>query len=243
MPALFLPRPTVVVYPLLALMEDQRRRLESLGIGCALFRGGQSPRERDSAEAAVERGRAKIVITNPECLANPRLLSFLKEASPSHVAIDEAHCVSEWGESFRPSYLELGRVVEALAPPALSAFTATASPIVFDAVARILFGGEPYRVVEGDPDRPNISYGVVRTLSREHSLVRLARELPRPLIVFCSSREGSQMLARLLSERLGETEVRFYHAALERPEKTAIEAWFLSSERGILCSTCAYGIP
>jgi ATP-dependent DNA helicase RecQ len=242
LPALLLPNPTVVVYPLLALMEDQRRRLGSLGIACALFRGGMSPQERRAAEASVEGGEAKIVISNPECLGNPRLLDFLREARPSHLAIDEAHCVSEWGESFRPAYLEMGRIVEALDPPALSAFTATASPTVFEAVARILFGDSPYRVIEGDPDRPNISYAVVRTLSREHSLVRLAKELPRPLIVFCSSREGAQMLARLLSERLGEPEIRFYHAGLERPEKKAVEEWFFSSERGILCSTCAYGM-
>ena len=242
LPALFLPRPTIVVYPLLALMEDQRRRLESSGLGCALFRGGQSPQERAKAESAVEKGEAKIVITNPECLVHPRLSSFLKEIRPSHIAIDEAHCVSEWGETFRPSYLELGKIVEILDPPALSAFTATASPAVFEAVARILFGTSPYRVVEGDPDRPNIRYAVVRTLSREHSLLRLAREMPRPLLVFCSSREGAQMLARLLSDRLGEGEIRFYHAGLERGEKKAVEGWFLASEQGILCSTCAYGM-
>jgi ATP-dependent DNA helicase RecQ len=242
LPALLLPGPTVVVYPLLALMEDQRRRLASLGIDCALFRGGQSDEERRAAEAAVERGEAKIVIANPEVLGSPRLMGFLKEARPSHLAIDEAHCVSEWGMSFRPSYVELGRIAEALSPPALSAFTATASPTVFEAVARILFGGSSYGVIEGDPDRPNISYSVLRTLSREHSLVRLARELPRPLIVFCSSREGTQMLARLLSERLPETETRFYHAGLEKPEKKAVEKWFFASECGALVSTCAYGM-
>lgn len=242
LPAVFLPHPTIIIYPLLALMEDQRRRLESLGLGCALFRGGQSREERTRAESSIERGEAKIVITNPECIGNPRLLAFLKDAHPSHIAIDEAHCVSEWGESFRPSYLELGRIVETLAPPALSAFTATASPAVFEAVARILFGDTAYRVVEGDPDRPNISYSVLRTLSREHSLVRLAKEMPRPLIVFCSSREGAQLLARMLTERLGDTEVRFYHAGLERHEKKTIEEWFFSSDRGILCSTCAYGM-
>jgi ATP-dependent DNA helicase RecQ len=242
LPALLLPRPTVVVYPLLALMEDQRRRLDSLGIACALFRGGQTPEERRAAESLIEREEAKIVISNPECLGNPRLLDFLKGARPSHVAIDEAHCVSEWGESFRPAYLELEKMVEALDPPALSAFTATASPTVFEAVARILFGGAQYRVIEGDPDRPNISYSVVRTLSREHSLIRLAREMPHPLIVFCSSREGAQMLARLLIERLDEAEVRFYHAGLERSEKKRIEEWFFDSSDGTLVSTCAYGM-
>jgi ATP-dependent DNA helicase RecQ len=242
LPALLLPGPTVVAYPLLALMEDQRRRLESLGIPCAVFRGGMDSAERAGAERSVERGEAKIVISNPECLGTPRLLDFLKEARPSHLAIDEAHCVSEWGETFRPAYLDMGRIADALAPPALSAFTATASPTVFEAVARLLFGGAAYRVVTGDPDRPNISYAVLRTLNREHSLVRLAREMPRPLLVFCSSREGVQIVSRLLRERLSDSEIRFYHAGLERPEKKRIEEWFFDSDRGILASTCAYGM-
>jgi ATP-dependent DNA helicase RecQ len=242
LPALLLPRPTVIVYPLLALMRDQARRLGELGIPCALFRGGMGPEERKAAEASVERGETKIVISNPECLGAPRLLDFLKEAEPSHLAIDEAHCVSEWGETFRPAYLQMGRVADILAPTSLSAFTATASPVVLEAVAKILFGGSPYRVIEGDPDRPNISYAVVRTLCREHSLERLAREMPRPLLVFCSSREGAQILGRLLRERLGEEELRFYHAGLERPEKKAVEEWFFGSEKGILVTTCAYGM-
>jgi ATP-dependent DNA helicase RecQ len=242
LPALLLPGPTVVAYPLLALMEDQRRRLGSLGIPCIVFRGGMGPGERAAAEKSVERGEAKIIISNPECLGTPRLLDFLKEAKPSHLAIDEAHCVSEWGETFRPAYLEMGRIAEVLAPPALSAFTATASPTVFEAVARVIFGEAPYRVVAGDPDRPNISYAVVRTLNRERSLVRLAREMTRPLLVFCSSREGVQIVSRLLRERLDESEVRFYHAGLERSEKKRIEEWFFPSETGILASTCAYGM-
>jgi ATP-dependent DNA helicase RecQ len=242
LPALLLPGPTVVVYPLLALMEDQRRRLESLGVACAVLRGGQTPEERRSAEASVERGEARIVITNPECLASPRVLDFLERARPSHLAIDEAHCVSEWGESFRPSYLELGRVAQRLAPPALSAFTATASPVVLEAVARVLFGGSPYRALRGDPDRPNISYAVASTLCRERTLERLARSMARPAIVFCSSRDGARMAARLLRERLAEPEIRFYHAALERGEKKAVEEWFFASSAGILASTCAYGM-
>jgi ATP-dependent DNA helicase RecQ len=242
LPALLLPGPTVVVYPLLALMEDQRRRLESLGVGCAVIRGSQSPQERGAAERSVERGEARIVITNPECLAAPRVLDFLAAAKPSHLAIDEAHCVSEWGESFRPSYLELGKAAERLAPSALSAFTATASPLVLEAVGRILFGGSPYRVLRGDPDRPNISFSVALTLSRDRTLERLARTADRPAIVFCSSRDGSRMAARLLRERLGDQEIRFYHAGLERGEKKAVEEWFFASRTGMLASTCAYGM-
>ncbi|MBL8968459.1 MAG: ATP-dependent DNA helicase RecQ, partial [Spirochaetaceae bacterium] len=146
------------------------------------------------------------------------------------------------GETFRPAYLELGRVLERLDPPATSAFTATASPTVFEAVASRLFGGRDYRVIEGDPDRPNLSYAVLPTLSRQHSLERLARELPKPLIVFCSSREGAQIIAEMLRARLGTTEARFYHAGLEKAEKKAVETWFLASETGILAATCAYGM-
>lgn len=242
LPALLLTRPTVVVYPLLALMEDQKRRLESMGISCAVFRGGQTDLERKSAEGLVESGEARIIITNPECLNSVRVMDFLRRVKPIHLAIDEAHCVSEWGETFRPSYLELGSVIDELSPPALSAFTATASPAVLDAVSRILFRGSSFRVVEGNPDRPNIHYSVALTLCKEHSLERLARSMPRPLIVFCSSREGTRMTARMLSERLGESEIRFYHAGLERWEKKRIEEWFFSSDQGILVSTCAYGM-
>jgi ATP-dependent DNA helicase RecQ len=194
------------------------------------------------AERAVERGEAKIVMTNPECMALPRLRDFLRAVGLCHVAIDEAHCVSEWGETFRPSYLELGRVVEDLDPPCISAFTATASPAVFEAVAARLFSGAPYRLIEADPDRPNISYSVTRTLCREHSLSRLARELPRPLLVFDTSRDGVQILAATLRRRLGSRDVRFYHAGLERAEKRGIEQWFYASTEGILVSTCAYGL-
>jgi ATP-dependent DNA helicase RecQ len=277
LPALLLAGPTLVIYPLLALMEDQRRRLEGLGIACAVFRGGQSADERREAEAAVSSGKAKIIITNPECLSSRPLRGFLSRRGLGHVAIDEAHCVSEWGETFRPSYLEIGAVVEELDPPCLSAFTATASPLVLEALAASLFRGRGYRLVEGEADRPNIRYSVVRSLCRLASAERLARELPRPLIVFCSSRDGSRILARALGERLSERprgqgarnrespgdcspcparadpgdsagpsdggdEVRFYHAGLEREEKKRIEEWFLASSRGILVSTCAYGM-
>jgi ATP-dependent DNA helicase RecQ len=241
-PSLMLPGPTLVVYPLLALMEDQRRGLAARGIAASVFRGGMAAEERREAETRVESGEAKIVITNPESLAKGRLLDFLKRQRVSHLAIDEAHCVSEWGETFRPSYLELGRVIEDLAPQAISAFTATASPTVLEAMARILFGGEGYILVEGDPDRPNLSYAVLPTLSKLHSLERLLREEKRPAIVFCSSRKGAEILAESLRERLGTEEARFYHAGLERSEKKRIEAWFFESEEGILAATCAYGL-
>jgi ATP-dependent DNA helicase RecQ len=241
-PALLLDRPTLVIYPLLALMEDQKRRLEACGIQAVVFRGGQSGAEREAALAELAAGRAKIAIGNPEVLGRSGLLETLAGIGIAHLAIDEAHCVSEWGESFRPAYLEIARIADTLKPRAISAFTATASPSVLDSVTRHLFGNEAWRLVAGNPDRPNISYAVLPTLSREHSLERILAEERRPLIVFASSRRGVERIAGLIQTRRGETDLRFYHAGLEKEEKRAVETWFLSSEKGILVTTCAYGM-
>ena len=241
LPALLAPGPTVIVYPLLALMNDQKRSLEKRGIPCAFFRGGMEEEERRRECEAVTSGRAKIVITNPECLAAPRLRGFLAGAKVFHLAIDEAHCVSEWGETFRPAYLELGKSVEEIAPAALSAFTATASPSVAEAIARHIFRGAPYSLVTADIDKPNIRYSVEPTLSPLHTLARLVAEKPKPLIVFDQSRAGVRRLCEVIAGRDG-PEAKFYHAGLEREEKNAVEAWFMESADGVLAATCAYGM-
>lgn len=240
LPALMAPGITLVIYPLLALMQDQRRRLEQCGIPNALFRGGMEKSERAAQETLVRNG-AKIVIANPEILATPRLLSFLGTMRISHIAIDEAHCVSEWGRSFRPSYLEVGRIVRALDPPAVSAFTATASPDVAGDITRIVFGGDEPTLIAAVPDRPNIHYAVVRSLCPERSMLGLVGALRKPLIVFCASRDGVQIAAERIAARLG-LDTRFYHAGLEKSEKRSIEDWFMDSADGVLVSTCAYGM-
>ena len=242
LPALLIEGPTIVVYPLLALMSDQKRRLDELGIDSAILKGGQTARERIEALDAIKSKKAKIVITNPETLRNPELSRDLAKLEPGHIAIDEAHCVSEWGESFRPAYLELGETLKILGSKAISAFTATASPPVLEAIGRHLFRSETYRIVSGDADRPNLSYSVEPTLSRMRTLERLLLTTPKPALVFCSSREGTEISAESLARRLGIAEIRFYHAGLTREEKRRIEEWFYASDSGILVTTCAYGM-
>jgi ATP-dependent DNA helicase RecQ len=160
LPAALLPGPTVVVYPLLGLMADQARRLEGTGLAAVTLRGGLSGDERRDALEKIRSGVARVVITNPETLRAPGVTEAIAEAKPSHFVIDEAHCVAEWGDSFRPAYLSLGEAIEAVAPRAVTAFTATASPPVLERVAELLFRNEPYRLVAGAPDRPNIRYSV-----------------------------------------------------------------------------------
>ena len=241
LPALLAPGPSVVIYPLLALMNDQKKSLEKRKIPCAVFRGGMEEGERKAQCEAVSDGSAKIVITNPECLATPRLREFLSGAHIFHMAIDEAHCVSEWGETFRPSYLKLGECIEAIKPRVVSAFTATASPTVAEAIARYIFGTEVFSLVTADIDKPNIRYSVEATLAPVHTLLRLVRAKPKPLIVFDQSRNGVRRICEIIRDNTT-IDARFYHAGLTREEKNATETWFMESADGVLAATCAYGM-
>jgi len=241
-PALVLEGPTLVIYPILALMEDQRRRLEAAGLEAAIFRGGQSREERDAALEALRSGRSKIAIANPEVLASKRLRADLARFEIAHLAIDEAHCVSEWGETFRPAYLELRGLAEELSPRATSAFTATASPPVLESMTRRLFGDAPWRLVSGNPDRPNIHWSVIPTLSRTRSISTLLATMARPLVIFAGSRAGVEKIALMIRSRRRDLDLRFYHAGLEADERRAVESWFLVSKTGVLVATSAYGL-
>jgi len=241
LPALLCPGPTVVVYPLLALMNDQERSLGKRGIASAVFRGQMDEDERRARFEAVRSGAAKIVITNPECLATTRLREFLAGEGVFHMAIDEAHCVSEWGETFRPAYLKLGECIDAIHPNVVSAFTATASPAVAEAISRHIFGTEAFSLVTADMDKPNIRYSVEPTLSPAHTLVRLVRNKAKPLIVFGQSRDGVRRICEIIREST-DLDAKFYHAGLSREEKNAVEAWFMKSADGVLAATCAYGL-
>jgi ATP-dependent DNA helicase RecQ len=242
LPSLLLPGLTLVVYPLLALMDDQNRRLAHAGVPTRTLRGGQSSGDRMEIFAAIETGAIKCLLANPEALAGDDVRRRLAAVGVSHLVVDEAHCVSEWGETFRPAYLELGETVKAIDPDVTTAFTATASPIVLQAVRRILFGDAPVRLVRGDPDRPNISYSAIRVDSREQALAELVAGVERPAIVFCRSRKRTEAVARDLAASLGFSRSGAYHAGLTKEERAEIESWFFESDEGVLAATCAYGM-
>lgn len=239
-PALLMDGATLVVYPLLALMSDQCRRLTATGIECAVLRGGQSAEERDAEFAKVACG-AKLIIANPEVLSDEALLERLCACSIAHIAVDEAHCVSEWGDSFRPAYRELGRIIARIGAPVVTAFTATASPEVLVRVSEVLFGGRAH-IVRSGSDRPNIRYYVRHTDAKCAAALFLSRTQLRPMIIFCGTRSGAENMSRALCTAFGAETARFYHAGLERDEKSAVENWFFNSEDGVLCATCAYGM-
>ncbi len=243
-PALFLPGPTLILYPLLALMSDQERRMKEGGQEVVVFRGGQSIEERKSNFEKIKNG-ARFILANPEVLQNEALIEQLKTCNISHIAIDEAHCVSEWGDTFRPAYLTLGNLLKRLQVPVVTAFTATASPEVLDRVSEVLFDGEAH-IIRSESDRQNIHYYVKWACAKSKALIASIMEEQRPLIVFCSSRKRTRELSLMLQDflqRQGESDtVKFYHAGLSKEEKTRIEQWFYPKKDAILVSTCAFGM-
>lgn len=175
LPAALLPGLTVVVYPLLSLIADQKRRLDEVGIGSSVLRGGQSTTERREVFEAAAQGSCRIILTNPETLGTEAVIRRLSEIDVSHLVIDEAHCVCEWGETFRPSYLELRRCIDGINPAVVTAFTATASDTILSGIQNHLFA-EGCHLIQGNPDRSNIAYHVVPVLSTSHALVSLLQE-------------------------------------------------------------------
>jgi len=239
-PALLLDGPTMVIYPLVALMSDQQRRMEEGNLSCVVFRGGQSEVEREENFKKISEG-AKIILANPEVLKNLSLVRRLSGIGIKHIAIDEAHCVSEWGDSFRPAYLELGKVIKEISPPVVTAFTATASPSVLERVSEVLFGGCAH-IVRSESDRKNIHYFVNYSAAKKKEVLRLALTEQRPMIVFCGTRHKCEDMCREINVCFGPGTSKFYHAGLEKNEKDCVEKWFFNSKNGILCATCAYGM-
>ena len=239
-PSIMLPGPTLIIYPLLALMSDQERRMKDGNIESVTFRGGQSEKEREENFTKIRNG-AKIILANPEVLNNEKLVERLKECNISHIAIDESHCVAEWGDSFRPAYLELGKVIKKLEVNIVTAFTATASPQVLARISEVLFENNSH-IVRSESDRPNIHYFVRYAYSKEKEVFKICKTAERPILVFCGTRRKSEEMARDLSSYFNPDEVKFYHAGLTREEKSVVEKWYFPNKNAILCTTCAFGM-
>ncbi len=247
LPGVLLDGITIILFPLLSLMSDQKRRLEEQEISAELLRGGQTAARRKAAWQQLESGESRFLLSNPETLTSPQALRRLSKLRINHVVIDEAHTLPMWGKEFRPALLRIPELIEACKPKMISAFTATASDTVLADIQKILFPDEAAHVIRANPDRPNISYHVIESLCKLFDLRRLLDPeyrycLPRPALVFCSTRIQSQRCAMYLRNHLRSRDIYFYHAGLEREEKQRVQEWFLSSKAGILCATNAFGM-
>ncbi|MDF3066612.1 MAG: ATP-dependent helicase, RecQ family [Polyangiaceae bacterium] len=241
--ALMIPGPTVVVSPLIALQVDQVGAIRDSELGeAALVNSLQRRSEREEAFAALERQDLEFLLVAPEQLTNAETLQRLRAAKPSLFVVDEAHCISEWGHSFRPDYLRLSTAIEALGRPVTLALTATASPEVRREIVERLGLSNPTVVVTGF-DRPNIHLQV-RCLSgeslKQRELLQLLAGLEGSGIVYVSTRKRAETLAQALAAAgLSSTA---YHAGLKRDARHERQAAFMNGETRIIVATCAFGM-
>jgi len=248
LPAMLMEGATLVIYPILGLMADQERRLKERGFSTVILRGGQTGEEREEIFGIIRNGKGSFIIANPEVLLGSGVFSRLRDLKIKHIVIDEAHCVSEWGESFRPSYLEINKIIKEAGSPLITAFTATAGTTVLNKIEQYIFGEEGAARIVGNPDRKNISYYGRGCIVRNLAVRDYILQNKRPAIVFCSTRPGTERLAEYLKNEIFMMDhpwykkIRYYHAGLSRDEKKETENWFLNDGEAVLCATCAYGL-
>lgn len=237
------PGSTVVVSPLIALQHDQVESITHQNIGGAVVVNSTlSTTERQEAFEAMEDEEIKFLFLAPEQFNNPETLERLQNAKPSLFVIDEAHCISEWGHDFRPDYLRLGAVIEALNHPRVLALTATAAPTVRQEIIERLGMHDPQVIVQGF-DRPNIWLGVRRfeeEAEKEKALIKQVVRAKKPGIVYVATRKKAEEVAEALCEK--NVKAIFYHAGMKAKEREDAQAAFMNDEAEVIVATTAFGM-
>ena len=240
LPALCRDGVTVVISPLIALMRDQVRALKAVGVEAGALTSGNTDEETEEVFAAIDQGRLKLLYMAPERLASGATLGLLRRAGCSLIAVDEAHCVSQWGHDFRPDYLRIGDLRRALGVP-LAAFTATADEETRAEIVTRLFDGEAPATFLRGFDRPNIHLAfAVKSGPREQILRFAAARKGQSGIVYCATRAKTETLAQAMREA-GHAAVA-YHAGLDAAERRHVETRFQRDDGLIVVATVAFGM-
>lgn len=236
----------VVVSPLIALMSDQRRRMEQAGVRVAMLASGMAEGHNAAALREIARGGAQLVLAAPERFASRAFREALAQRKVGLFVVDEAHCVAEWGHDFRPDYLRLHGAIEALERPAVMAATATATPRVSGEIAARL-GLRDWLEVRSGFDRPNLCFDVVGiegkgAVARKRSMLvhALTGRSALPAIVYCGTRKDSEQVTKLLSEQ-GLSAVT-YHAGMAPDARAASHDAFMGGDADVVVATNAFGM-
>ncbi|WP_170360430.1 DNA helicase RecQ [Ruegeria arenilitoris] len=240
LPALLRDGVTVVISPLIALMRDQVRGLQEAGVEAGALTSGNTPEETDAVWEALEAGRLKLLYMAPERLAAGSALGMLRRINVSLIAVDEAHCVSQWGHDFRPDYLRIGELRRALNVP-LAAFTATADAETQDEIVEKLFDGTPPRKFLRGFDRPNIHLAFAAKDSPRKQILDFAdARRGQSGIVYCGTRNKTEVLAQALREQ-GHSACH-YHGGMEAEDRRIVETRFAREDGLIVVATVAFGM-
>ncbi|PYF12047.1 ATP-dependent DNA helicase RecQ [Rhodobacter viridis] len=240
LPALCLPGLTVVISPLIALMRDQVRSLREAGVEAGALTSGNTEEETEAVFEAIDAGRLKLLYIAPERLAGSGTLALLRRAKTGLIAVDEAHCVSQWGHDFRPDYLRIGDLRRMLDVP-LAAFTATADEETRAEIVTRLFDGIPPATFLRGFDRPNISLAFEpKDQPRKQILEYVAARRGQSGIVYCASRAKTEQLAAALIEA-GHPACH-YHGGMEAEDRRRVEVRFQREDGLIVVATVAFGM-
>lgn len=238
-----LPGPTVVVSPLLALQRDQLESIEEREMaGAALLNSTLGANARKETLEQLAGGDLEFLFLAPEQFANEEVRERLRAARPSLFVVDEAHCISEWGQDFRPDYLRLGGVIDALGHPTVLALTATAAPPVREEIVERLGMRDPQVIVQGF-DRPNLHLAVERfdkESDKREALIARVVEADKPGIIYTATRKRAEEIAGML--RQASVLAQAYHAGMKPKEREDTQAAFMDDTIEVIVATTAFGM-
>jgi ATP-dependent DNA helicase RecQ len=244
LPAVALRGLTLIVSPLISLMTDQVRQLRTLRIPAMMLCSGQTWDEQRQVMARLRDGFRGLLYVAPERFNAPGFLAIITGRKLSLLAIDEAHCISQWGHDFRPEYLRLGEVRKQLGSPLTIALTATATPEVRADIVRNLELKNPAIHVTGF-DRPNLSYQSIvfsKAKNKQEELIDYLSGQTSGGIVYCSTRKQVELVTSLLTTRLRGRTVVAYHAGMEQEARNSNQHRFINLENAIVVATNAFGM-
>ena len=240
LPALVKSSLDVVISPLVALMKDQVDALSTAGIPAVAYQGGLTAGERRTIREDLRSGRYRLLFLSPEMLLGSSMTGFLKEIGVRAVAIDEAHCISQWGHDFRPEYRQLSGLRSLLPGTSIHACTATATPRVRQDILDQLQLRNP-EVLVGSFDRPNLTY---RIRSRENRRKQILEEVRRhqgeAVIIYALSRRDTEEIAEAL--RAEGILAAFYHAGIARSDRDEVQEAFTREHIDVVVATVAFGM-
>ena len=242
LPALVLDGITIVISPLIALMKDQVDQLNKIGIAATFINSSISEAETAKRLAALKDGLYKLVYIAPERFYNRLFIDSLKDIKVSLFAVDEAHCISQWGHDFRPSYSKLKQAIELLNNPPVIALTATATPEVRADIIRQLNLSEPKLIITGFA-RPNLQFGVIAATDSQKPQVILdaIQSLSEPIgIIYTGTRAKTEQILQLLIDN--GIDAVGYHAGMDQLSREQVQNDFMSGKIPIIVATNAFGM-